>query len=858
MAVETQTQESGIDPKIAKLLGLDFTADLDREDYISLLKEKMMAGRMSGTEMSSEDTEAITDEFKKVKKDKQTKFNVKKTTIKPDAFFDKKKPDAFFDKKKPEDQAQTAPGQKALPGSASVKGGAIVKPSDIKPPEKEGEKDTKLLPGGNILKEILGGVNSILGTLQKQNKSKKKQSEKDRKSAEKKKRGAQEDKLEKGPLKKFAGGAKKLLKPVSNFFADILKFIGTVLIGRLLVKIIEWMGDPENEKKMDAIQDFFMATWPAFLAVFLAFSLGLGGFITSIIGLVGGFALKIAKLIPMMLKGLTTLAMGNPIATAVVAGTALAAVGAIAPMVAPQTVEDDADKQANKAVDEKGTKKAAADIRQQNADRGFFGKMGDLFTGAGQEREEQAQRIEGKPEKKYGLFGEIKPEEMKDGGQVPGSGPNKDTVPAMLAPGEFVMSRGAVNKYGADTMESMNAMGGGTNRPMIKDGVTHAQGGGFAGSKNRPGARPSDEDKERPKSSSDDGGFLGGIKKMFGFGGDNNKDKGDNMDKKSEEQLSAEKANAKLLSFISSGEGGYNSMNQGTRGNSIIGSTHNASSILGKNLPQMTVGEVMQNQASGKLFAAGRYQIIPDTMKMAVASAGVSSDDMFDQKTQDKLGLALIYNGQRSTLSGYLRGENDNVQGAMLDLAKEWASAPDPSTGRSYYGGANASSHTVEEVRTALTSAREQGAGKFMSAAPASSASLKGSGASSSSSSGSSSSSSGGSGNAPKYKKINTGPSLLDLYNEQEKFAGRPEGFKPGGLKFKKPPSSTSDLENNSRSTTNMQQKGAEGAGGAGNQSDASPNPAATNVASSNSLPTIDANAMISQEKIKVLGITVV
>jgi hypothetical protein len=236
---------------------------------------------------------------------------------------------------------------------------------------------------------------------------------------------------------------------------------------------------------------------------------------------------------------------------------------------------------------------------------------------------------------------------------------------------------------------------------------------------------------------------------------------------------------------------------------------------------------------------------------------------MFDSKTQDKLGLALIYNGQRPTLSGYLQGENNNVQGAMLDLAMEWASAPDPSTGRSYYGGANKSSHTVEEVRTALTSAREQGAGKFMSAAPASSVSLKG-GASSLSSSGggtsspSGSSSRGRSGNAPKYRKINTGPSLLDLYNEQERSAGRPEGFKPGGLKFDKPPSSTSDLEINPRSTINMQQKGTEGAGGMGNQSNASPNPAATNVAPSNSLPSIDANAMISQEKIKVLGITVV
>ena len=33
---------------------------------------------------------------------------------------------------------------------------------------------------------------------------------------------------------------------------------------------------------------------------------------------------------------------------------------------------------------------------------------------------------------------------------------------------------------------------------------------------------------------------------------------------------------ATLLSFIAAGEGGYNSMNQGTQGGRIVGSTHNA------------------------------------------------------------------------------------------------------------------------------------------------------------------------------------------------------------------------------------------------------------------------------------------
>ena len=64
----------------------------------------------------------------------------------------------------------------------------------------------------------------------------------------------------------------------------------------------------------------------------------------------------------------------------------------------------------------------------------------------------------------------------------------------------------------------------------------------------------------------------------------------------------------------------------------------------------------------------------------------------------------------------------------MEDLAMEWASAPHPDTGRSYYPPANKSSHTVEEVKSALMSAREGGAGKYMSAAPVSSLRSRGSG----------------------------------------------------------------------------------------------------------------------------------
>ena len=74
--------------------------------------------------------------------------------------------------------------------------------------------------------------------------------------------------------------------------------------------------------------------------------------------------------------------------------------------------------------------------------------------------------------------------EMQGGGEVPGEGTG-DTVPAMLEPGEFVMSKGAVQNEGLENLEQMNAEGGGTNQPIIKDGTTYAKGGGSIGVKGK-------------------------------------------------------------------------------------------------------------------------------------------------------------------------------------------------------------------------------------------------------------------------------------------------------------------------------------------------------------------------------------
>ena len=42
---------------------------------------------------------------------------------------------------------------------------------------------------------------------------------------------------------------------------------------------------------------------------------------------------------------------------------------------------------------------------------------------------------------------------------------NEDSVPAMLTPGEFVITKDAVKKVGVDTLKGINAAAGGTNKP---------------------------------------------------------------------------------------------------------------------------------------------------------------------------------------------------------------------------------------------------------------------------------------------------------------------------------------------------------------------------------------------------------
>jgi hypothetical protein len=216
--------------------------------------------------------------------------------------------------------------------------------------------------------------------------------------------------------------------------------------------------------------------------------------------------------------------------------------------------------------------------------------------------------------------------------------------------------------------------------------------------------------------------------------------------------VSQPKPQTTLLSFISKGEGGYGAANNGTSklAKKFSMSDGYYSDAYNKPLTEMTVNELMNAQVgtTGKtteellrmnpestsaqrnrdVFAVGAYQIIPKTMWDVVRKGAIDGDTVFNPKTQDKIAIDFLAGSDKTKLRDFLGGNpNVSVDDAMLDLAKQWASAPVPKTqtitwknkdgstgskkvvaGKSYYGSGNKSQHTVEETKAMLLQARDE------------------------------------------------------------------------------------------------------------------------------------------------------
>ena len=422
-----------IDERILRIIGLEDVFDIDYDTYISLLKEQSVLISTGKSKIPREEEILIQDEFKRVKKRKGTgRFKVSKITA-----------ESF--------KKGTAVGLNLQKLSAEVKSPPLM----LSPAMESAEKINEIV-------EIKDALKEIIGYLTQQNKDAKKKAELDRRTTENRKRAEKESALEKGSGKVMKI-AEKILAPVKSILQKIIQFITAVFFGRALIKLIDWLADPTNKKKIDSILRFLGDHWPALLALYLRFGTSLGKFVGAISNIVIKGGIRLAALAAQLL---------------VKAGVGKAAGAA-------------------KFLGGRGGRLLGAGLQVATTVGSTLALSSGIenFGGIGGDEKQEPPKVEGRVG-----GGVIKIPKFAGGGFNFGGFGNffnglvsgkkgVDKIPAMLSDGEFVMSAGAVRKHGVDTLEAMNAAGGGTNKPKMVTGIPHAAGGGLIG--RRPMDKPS-------------------------------------------------------------------------------------------------------------------------------------------------------------------------------------------------------------------------------------------------------------------------------------------------------------------------------------------------------------------------------
>ena len=108
--------------------------------------------------------------------------------------------------------------------------------------------------------------------------------------------------------------------------------------------------------------------------------------------------------------------------------------------------------------------------------------------------------------------------------------------------------------------------------------------------------------------------------------------------------------------YESDSKGGYNAVNQGGAdgGHTVTGYSGPSNGLIGKNVSEMTLQEIMDLQyddktltneqwnAAGKLHAVGRYQFVGSTLQNVAGEMGLDPTTVFTPEVQDQMALHLL------------------------------------------------------------------------------------------------------------------------------------------------------------------------------------------------------------------------
>lgn len=303
-----QSTNETIDPTILRLLGLEDAFDLDYDTYKTLLREKMAAGRMSKSQIPTEETELLTNEFKRVKS-KTGRFKPKKKSVNISKVVQSGKK---YNKSAVNTQKLLSGSKEAESTKVKVKGEAVTDSFE--------NINQSLLGIDSLLKNILG--------------EEKKESEQEEKTARKAAQKAEEEKSEKNAKTKATKALKGFKAPKMGFLDMIKRFFKNILLGGFIMKALDWFQKEENQEKIQNVITFITDHMDKILlgiAALVGLNIGMKilGFLKLFSPLVSGLSF--------VLKGLLGLLMGPTGLIGVIAGglAALLAIEAVAPSRQP-------------------------------------------------------------------------------------------------------------------------------------------------------------------------------------------------------------------------------------------------------------------------------------------------------------------------------------------------------------------------------------------------------------------------------------------------------------------------------------------------------------------------------------------
>ena len=412
-----QMVNENIDPMVLRLLGIIDVSDIDYDTYKTLLREALVASRV-GRNLSAEEDTKLRDEFKRVR-NSTGRFKVKQKKVRFDSL-------PGTPSRKPKQQSTSTPRQKLLPGSP---GGVVVVQEEQAQQKKEKVQASKMSAMEFLTKVVSPALTrmetsltNILSNIQAQQTAEEKTKEQLRKQGEKAKKREKEERTEGGSnmLKGFANTAKTILSPFNDVFGAIFNFIKNIFLGVVALKLLEFLQDPMKYLR-DIANNIINFANDLIKSVFDFIMTPYNLFIDGLNNTLQGFAKTINETIGKF-PGVP------PLEIPLIDKATAPQIPLIPPPPDP------------------------GQIPQTNATTmAGGGTVNNITLNGGQVTGGTGQR-------------------------VTGAGP--DTQLVALQPGEVVMSKKAVQAYGASNLLALNKMAGGTNAPGMAQ-VTSVAGGGM-------------------------------------------------------------------------------------------------------------------------------------------------------------------------------------------------------------------------------------------------------------------------------------------------------------------------------------------------------------------------------------------